>query len=74
MRKFLFLTLTLFGGLLGFAYAYFIGCKTGTCPLTSDPISSTIYGGIIGSLVALAFPINVKSNDKRTEGEVNGNS
>ena len=40
------------GGGLGFAYYKFVGCSTGTCPLTSNPIISTIYGGIVGALVA----------------------
>ena len=38
-----------------FAYYKFIGCSTGTCPLTSNPFISTIYGGIVGALVASSF-------------------
>lgn len=40
------------GSVAGFAYYKFIGCSTGTCPLTSNPIISTIYGGVLGALVA----------------------
>ena len=43
------------GGGLGFAYYKFVGCSTGTCPLTSNPFISTIYGGIVGALVAGSF-------------------
>ncbi len=43
------------GGALGFALYKFVGCSTGTCPLTSNPILSTLYGGIIGALVASSF-------------------
>jgi hypothetical protein len=40
------------GGGLGFAYYKFVGCSTGTCPLTSNPFISTIYGMVVGALVA----------------------
>ncbi len=43
------------GGVLGFAYYKFIGCSTGTCPLTSNPFSSTIYGIILGVVIATSF-------------------
>lgn len=32
----------------GFAYYYFIGCASGTCPITSNPWISTAYGAVIG--------------------------
>jgi len=40
------------GGGLGFAYYKFVGCSTGTCPLTSNPFISTIYGMLVGGLLA----------------------
>lgn len=40
------------GGILGFGYYYFIGCKSGACPLTGNPFISTIYGAVIGLLLA----------------------
>ncbi len=43
------------GGGLGFAYYRFVGCSTGTCPLTSNPIISTLYGMALGALVAGSF-------------------
>ena len=42
----------LFGGGLGFAYYKLVGCSSGTCPLTSNPYFSTLYGMILGALVA----------------------
>lgn len=36
------------GALLGFGYYYFIGCKSGTCAITSNPLISTAYGALIG--------------------------
>ena len=41
----------LIGGLLGFAYYKFVGCATGSCPITSSPYSSTLYGAVMGLLV-----------------------
>jgi len=42
----------IFGAVGGFSYYYFIGCKTGACPLTSNPFISSIWGGVIGMLLA----------------------
>lgn len=36
------------GAILGFAYYYFIGCASGTCPITSNPFISTAYGALMG--------------------------
>ena len=43
----------LLGGIAGFAYYYFIGCQTGTCPITRNPYISTSYGMLIGLLVSI---------------------
>ena len=40
------------GGVLGFSYYKFIGCSSGTCPLTSNPYISTIYGIILGAVIS----------------------
>jgi len=40
------------GGGLGFAYYKFVGCSTGACPLTSNPIISSLYGSVLGALLA----------------------
>ncbi|MFA7227836.1 MAG: DUF6132 family protein [Melioribacteraceae bacterium] len=36
------------GAILGYAFYYFIGCRTGSCPLTGNPYISTLYGAAIG--------------------------
>ncbi|MDH5680377.1 MAG: DUF6132 family protein [Spirochaetota bacterium] len=40
------------GGGLGFAYYYFIGCNSGSCAIQSNPYYATIYGGVMGVLIA----------------------
>lgn len=39
------------GGLLGYIYYKVIGCSTGTCPITSKPLNSILYGALMGILI-----------------------
>ena len=39
---------TILGGGAGYAYYRFVGCRTGTCPITSNPWISTMYGALVG--------------------------
>ncbi|HKK81785.1 MAG TPA: DUF6132 family protein [Prolixibacteraceae bacterium] len=39
------------GALAGFLYWHFIGCNSGTCPITSQWHNSTIYGALMGLLL-----------------------
>ena len=43
------------GGVLGFGYYKVVGCATGTCPLTSNPWISTLFGMLVGGLIAGTF-------------------
>lgn len=44
------------GGVLGYFVLYkLIGCSTGTCPITANPFSATVYGIIIGLLLSTAI-------------------
>ena len=45
--------LALTGGIVGYAYYYFIGCVSGSCPITSNPYISTAYGAIVGVILTL---------------------
>ena len=54
-RNWLYIIGALFGAIGGFAYWYFIGCSSGTCPITSSPYISTLYGALLGSLVLGMF-------------------
>ena len=50
MIKRIFFGATL-GGFVGYLYYYFIGCYSGTCVITSNPLNSIIYGAILGGLL-----------------------
>ena len=39
------------GALAGFAYWYFIGCASGTCPIQAHWQSSMLYGALIGYIL-----------------------
>ena len=52
------------GATIGFSYWYFIGCNTGTCAITSSPINSSLYGGLLGLLLINTFSDGKKSETK----------
>jgi hypothetical protein len=39
------------GALLAGAYAHFVGCRTGTCLITSSVWTAALYGGLVGAVV-----------------------
>jgi len=54
IKKYIF-TRTSFGIIIGmmggFAYYYFIGCSSGSCPITSYPYISVLYGALMGGVL-----------------------
>ena len=52
------------GALAGYIYYLEIGCLSGSCPITSQPLNSTLYGGLMGGLLFNTF---VKSSKKQTD-------
>jgi len=38
----------------GYLYWYFVGCTSG-CIITSSPLNSTLYGGLMGGLLVNTF-------------------
>jgi hypothetical protein len=51
------------GALAGYLYYFYIGCYSGTCPITSQPGPSTMYGAVMGGLLLNSF----KKSPKTTE-------
>jgi hypothetical protein len=43
------------GAVGGYIYYIEVGCATGTCPLTSNPYGSIVYGALIGYLFGDMF-------------------
>ena len=59
-KKGIFLTTigVVIGAIAGYLYYAEIGCLSGTCAITSKPINSTLYCGLMGGLL---FNIFIKS-------------
>ena len=62
--------LLVFAGILtgavgGYLYYHFVGCTTGTCPITSNPLNSTLYGSIMGGLMFSLFQKEKKSSSSK---------
>lgn len=51
----------LLGALGGYIYYIKIGCNTGTCPITSDPTNSMLYGALMGFLLFGLFTPSKKA-------------
>jgi len=45
----------LVGGVTGFLYYHFVGCASGTCPITSNPYITVLYGALLGYLLLDMF-------------------
>ena len=53
MSKSMYFTIggILLGALGGYAYWHFVGCNTGSCPITSIWYHTTAYGALMGALL-----------------------
>ena len=46
----------------GYLYYSFVGCVSGTCPITSNPWLSTGYGALVGLVFTSWKPKNKEAN------------
>ncbi len=49
------------GAIGGYFYWLYVGCASGTCPITSSPFMSTVWGAVMGGLLLSIFQ---KDKDK----------
>lgn len=68
-KRWLLIAGTVAGLLGGYLYYHFIGCNSGTCPITSNPWVSTLYGGLIGFLLSDIVKPKSKKENNTTEKE-----
>ena len=55
-----------FAGLVaGYLYWKYVGCATGSCPITSSPTISSIYGAVMGGLIGGTFKKKSKVDKKQ---------
>jgi uncharacterized membrane protein YedE/YeeE len=54
----------LMGLMAGYAYYFYVGCASGSCAITSKPLNSTLYGGLMGGLLFNMFVTSPKKKDK----------
>jgi hypothetical protein len=64
-NKFIMIGVVL-GGIVGYAYYHFIGCASGTCMISSKPLNSTLYFGLMGGLFMSIFNKKSDGNTKQT--------
>ncbi len=61
------LILTAVGAVGGYLYYRLVGCASGACVITSNPIISTIYGGVLGLLIGFIVTPSKKKEDSTHE-------
>jgi xanthine/uracil permease len=59
----------LVGAVGGYLYYYFVGCSTGTCPITSNPWRMTLYGSLLGVLLFDMF----RKEPEKSKNDVDSN-
>ena len=65
-KKYIIAAIFTIAGLLGgYLYWHFIGCISGTCPITSRWHTSTLIGGLIGYLTGDSINDILKKREKK---------
>ncbi|MDY9918831.1 Hypothetical protein PSM36_2797 [Proteiniphilum saccharofermentans] len=57
----------LVGALVGYIYYHYVGCLSGTCPITSNPYRMMIYGALVGYLLFDLFSSDKKTKDAKQD-------
>lgn len=60
-KNILFIIGAVAGAIGGYFYWLYVGCASGTCPITSSPFMSTVWGAVMGGLLLSIFQ---KDKDK----------
>lgn len=72
LKQWLRITGVAVGVLGGYLYYYYVGCVSGTCPITSNPYRMMIYGALVGYLLFDIFSkdgSSIKNQEKVTPNE-----
>ncbi len=51
------------GAIGGYLYYIYVGCNTGTCPITSSPTLSVVWGALMGGLLLSVFKKGGEKDD-----------
>lgn len=62
------------GTLGGYLYYHFIGCVSGTCPITSNPYNMMVYGAVLGYLLFDLVSSGHKNVNMKRANEVSENN
>lgn len=68
-KNYIKIILVVVGGIAGFLYWKFVGCKTGSCPIKSNWYLMTAYGIIFGYLAG-----DLISGFRKKKSEAEGSS
>jgi phage shock protein E len=63
-KHILIITGFILGAIAGYFYHYYIGCISGSCTITSNPLNSTLYGAVMGGAFMNIFIKNKSVNSK----------
>lgn len=55
------------GAVAGYAYYHYVGCASGTCAITSNPVNSTLYGALMGALLLNTFEKDNSTDNKQKQ-------
>lgn len=56
---------TFIGALAGFLYWKYVGCLTGTCSITSNPVNSSLYFALFGAVLFGSFKKQSKTPETK---------